>query len=112
MSNYYLKVSGSTNVLEASTSGFTQENQSNSPSQKFSIDPNSSFKTVKCLNNYYWKYTTELTLEMMPSGDDNMKFKVTLNPTSNDYEIFCKAVNNGNTRLTVAGAYEFDLQNV
>ncbi|NES21222.1 MAG: hypothetical protein F6K41_20405 [Symploca sp. SIO3E6] len=112
MSNYYLKVANSTNVLEASTSGFTQGQQTSSPSQKFSIDPDSSFKTVRCLNNYYWKYTTELTLEMMPSGDDNMKFKVTYDSATGYYEIFCKAVGNGNTRLTVAGANEFGLDPV
>jgi len=71
VSNYYLKVSGSTNVLQASTTGFTQANQSSAPSQKFDIDPNSSFGTVKCLNNMYWKYDNELKLVMMaPTGDD------------------------------------------
>ncbi|NER93481.1 MAG: hypothetical protein F6J86_06540, partial [Symploca sp. SIO1B1] len=100
MANYYLKVSGSTNVLQASTTGFIQSNQTSDPSQKFDIDPDSSFKTVQCLNNKFWKYfpaSGEIKLVGMPPSGDASKFKVAFNSTSNDYEIFCKAVNNGNT---------------
>ncbi|NEQ70633.1 MAG: hypothetical protein F6K21_35105, partial [Symploca sp. SIO2D2] len=90
-------------------------NQGSTANQQFDIDPDSSFKTVQCANGKFWKYfpaSGEIKLVGIPPSGDASKFKVAFNSTSNDYEIFCKAVNNGNTRLTVAGAYEFDLQNV
>jgi len=113
VSNYYMKVSGSTKVLQGSTTGFTQENECDTDNQKFDIDPNASFGTIQCLNNKFWKYfqaTGEVKLVGMPPMGNIGKFQVKSN--GSDYEVFCKAVNNGNTRLTIAGANEFDLQSV
>ncbi|NET61477.1 MAG: hypothetical protein F6K47_36755 [Symploca sp. SIO2E6] len=112
MADYYLRVSGSTKVLQGSFTGFIQATQSDSSDQKFAIVPNSSFKTVQSLNTLYWKYDNELKLDfLVPTGNDG-KFKIAFNTTSNDYEVFCLAVNNGTTPITIAGATEFDLQNV
>ncbi|NES21223.1 MAG: hypothetical protein F6K41_20410 [Symploca sp. SIO3E6] len=112
MSDHYLKVSGSTNVLEGSETGFIQANQSDSPSQKFDFTPNSSgFQKIQCLNGTYWKYTANGVV-LTPKNRQADKFKVTFNTTSNDYEIFCEEYQGGNTPLTIAGANEFDLQNV
>ncbi|NER52077.1 MAG: hypothetical protein F6J92_36640 [Symploca sp. SIO1A3] len=113
MSEYFMKVSGDTKVLAGSTSGFTQENQCSDSNQKFDIDPNGSFDTIKCLNNKYWQYfpsTGEVKLVFMASPGNDGKFQVKSN--GSDYEVFCKAVNNGTTRIAIAGAYEFDLQSV
>ena|GEM_PF-1582753 len=113
MSDYYLKVSGSTNVLQGSTSGFIQAHQGDTSNQKFEFTPNGGFTTIQCVNIKYLKYfqaSAEVKLVGMPPMGDVGKFRVASNGT--DYEIFCKAVNNGTTRLTIAGASEFDLQRV
>ncbi len=113
MSDYFMKVSGDTKVLAGSSSGFTQENQCSDSNQKFDIDPNGSFGTIKCLNNQFWKYfqsSGEVKLVGMPPAGNVGKFQVKSN--GSDYEVFCKAVNNGTTRIAIAGAYEFDLDPV
>ena len=111
MSIYYLKVYGSTNVLQASTSGFIQAHQGDTGSQQFDFTPNGGFTTIQCLNNKFLKYfqaSAEVKLVGMPPMGDDGKFRVASNGT--DYEIFCKAVNNGTTPLTIAGANKFALQ--
>jgi len=113
VSDYYLKVYGSTNVLQASTSGFIQAHQGDTSNQQFQITPNASFTTIQCLNNKFWKYfqaSAEVKLVGMPPMGNVGKFRVASNGT--DYEIFCKAVNNGTTPLTIAGANKFDLDPV
>jgi len=110
VSNYYLQVVGSTNVLQGSTTGFTQEDQCDTGNQQFDFDPNGSFTTIQCLNNKFLKYfqaSGEVKLVGMPPMGNVGKFQVKSNGT--DYEVFCKAVNNGNTPLTIAGANKFDL---
>ena len=107
MSDYYLKVSGSTNVLQGSGTGFSQQHQDSNPAQQFDINTG-SFQTIQCANGKYWKYTTSVGVKLVavPMGN-NAKFKVQQN--GNDYQIYCKGVNNGTTVLTIAGANEFDL---
>ncbi len=91
----------------------TQQNQCDTDNQKFDITPNGSFSTIQCLNNKFWKYfqsSGEVKLVGMPPTGNAAKFQVKSN--GSDYEVFCKAVNNGTTRIAIAGAYEFDLDPV
>lgn len=108
MGDKYFKIVGSTNVLQGSTTGFTQASQDASASQMF--DPSiGSFATMPCATSQYCKYfPTEgvVKLVSVPMGD-NAQFKVQFNGT--DYQIFCKGYNNGTTPLTIAGASLFDV---
>jgi len=112
VSDYYLKVVGSTNVLEGSTTGFIQTDQCDNGEQQFDIVPGGSgFTTIPCGGGGYWKYTNSVGVKLVstPMGN-NAKFKVQKN--GDDYQIYCKGVNGGNTPLTIAGADKFDLDPV